>query len=241
MKKKMQMSFRACQPGARVARFPLFAAALLLAFSISIPGRAGTFDFSNTSEIVIQDSTNLPTAAGLYPSTINVSGLDGQLVSHLSITLNGFSHDFPSDVDIVLAGPAGQLAMLMGEVGGQDRTPVSNLTLTLDDSAANSLPIDAALSSGVFKPTRQFPTFNFEFPSPAPAGSANAPASLSVFNGTDPNGAWRLFVVDDSNPDSGTILSGWSMNLVTAVPEPGTVGLFALAIGIYAAFRYRKS
>jgi hypothetical protein len=239
MKKKMQMSFRAAQPGARVARFHLFAAALLLAFSI--PGHAGTFDFSNTSEIVIQDSTNPPTVAGLYPSVINVSGLDGQLVSHLSITLNGFSHDFPSDVDIVLAGPAGQLAMLMGGVGGQDRTPVSNLTLTLDDSAANSLPIDSALSSGTFKPTRQFPTFDFEFPSPAPAGSADAPASLAVFNGTDPNGTWQLFVIDDTSPDSGTILSGWSMNLITAVPEPGITGLFALAVGICAAFRYRKT
>jgi hypothetical protein len=121
-------------------------------------------------------------------------------------------------------------------VGGDSKFPVTDLTLTLDDLAANSLPIDSALTSGTFKPTRQFPTLGFQFPSPAPAGSSSAPAALSGFNGTDPNGTWNLFVVDESSPDSGTLARGWSME-ITTVPEPGNFEFAALAVGCVAVIR----
>lgn len=197
---------------------------------------AGTFDVSNTNAIAINDSGTPPTIASLYPSTISITGLPGESISHLTVTLYGLSHTFPSDLSIVLAGPGGQLSMLMSEVGGNTKFPVSDLTLTLDDLAANSLPIDSALVSGTFKPTRQFPTLAFELPSPAPAGSSSAPAALSVFNGTDPNGIWNLYVVDESSPDSGTISLGWSMN-ITTVPEPGILGIALLSLGCFAAIR----
>lgn len=211
-----------------------FAVALLPGFAAS--GRADTFSFSNTNPIGISDTGTPPTTGSLYPSSISVSGFDLQSISHLSITLNGLTHSFPSDLDIVLAGPGGQVAMLMSEVGGDSKFPVTDLTLTLDDLAANSLPINSALTSGTFKPTRQFPTLGFEFPSPAPAGSSGAPASLSQFNGTDPNGTWNLFVVDESSPDSGTISGGWSME-ITTVPEPGNFAFAALAVGCGAVIR----
>jgi subtilisin-like proprotein convertase family protein len=212
----------------------LFAAAAMLGFAAH--GRADTFNFSNTSPIAIGDTGAPPTTGSLYPSPISVSGLDFQTISHLSITLNGLTHSFPSDLDIVLAGPGGQLSMLMSEVGGDSKFPVTDLTLTLDDLAANSLPIDSALTSGTFKPTRQFPTLGFQFPSPAPAGSSSAPAALSGFNGTDPNGTWNLFVVDESSPDSGTLARGWSME-ITTVPEPGNFEFAALAVGCVAVIR----
>ena len=212
----------------------LFAAAILLACEAS--GWADTFSFSNTNAITINDSGTPPTTGSLYPSSISVSGLNGQTISHLTLTLDGLSHTFPSDLDIILAGPGGQLCMLMSEVGGNTSFPVTDLTLTLDDFAANSLPINSALTSCTFKPTRQFPTLSFELPSPAPAGSSSAPAALSGFNGTDPNGTWNLFVVDESSPDSGTISRGWSME-VTTVPEPGNFEFAALAVGCVAAIR----
>lgn len=212
----------------------LFVVALLVGCEAS--GWAGTFSFTNSNPIAINDSGTPPTTGSLYPSSISISGLDFQNISHLSITLNGLSHTFPSDLDIILAGPGGQLSMLMSEVGGSTRLPVTDLTLTLDDLVANSLPIDSVLTSGTFKPTRQFPTLSFEFPNPAPAGSSSAPAALSVFNGTDPNGIWSLFVVDESSPDSGTISRGWSME-VTTVPEPGNFEFAALAVGCVVAIR----
>ena len=51
----------------------------------------------------------------------------------------------------------------------------------------------------------------------------SAPASpwgtnLAVMNGSNPNGAWFLFVQDDQTPDSGIINSGWYVTLTTAYP-----------------------
>jgi subtilisin-like proprotein convertase family protein len=212
---------------------------VMMLFGVAIQGWAQTFSFSNPTAIAINDTGTPPTTGSLYPSTISVTGLDGQSISHVTVTLYGLTHTFPSDLDILLAGPNGQVSMLMSEVGGNTRFPVSDLTLTLDDSAASSLPIDSTLFSGTFRPTRQFPTLSFDFPSPAPAGSSSAPAALSLFNGTDPNGNWRLFVVDESTPDSGTISGGWGME-ITTVPEPGSVAMAALGLGCFAAVRMRR-
>jgi subtilisin-like proprotein convertase family protein len=212
------------------------ASAVLLGFVAN--GWAGSYGYTNSSTITINDVGAPPTVADLYPSTISISGLDGQTISQVTVTLYGLTHSFPSDLDILLAGPGGQFSMLMSEVGGNTRFPVSNLTLTLDDTAANPLPINSTLTSGTFQPTRQNPTLAFLFPSPAPAGSSSAAALLSVFNGTDPNGNWNLFVVDESSPDSGSI-SGWSME-VTTIPEPGSFGMAALGLGCLAAMRIRR-
>jgi subtilisin-like proprotein convertase family protein len=215
------------------------AAAMLLVFVTQ--SWAGSYNFTNSSPITINDTGTPPTLADLYPSSITISGLDNsETITHLTVTLYGFSHTYPSDLDIVLAGPGGQLSMLMSQVGGVTKLPVSNLTLTLDDSALNSLPLDSVLTSGTFKPTRATPTLPFEFPNPAPAGSANAPATLSQFNGTNPNGTWSLYVLDDSSPDSGSIPFGWSMEVQT-IPEPGSVGLALVGLGCLAVLQRRKN
>ena len=40
--------------------------------------------------------------------------------------------------------------------------------------------------------------------------------NLSVMNGSNPNGAWLLFVQDDAAADTGIITNGWFLNLTTA-------------------------
>ena len=51
---------------------------------------------------------------------------------------------------------------------------------------------------------------------PAPAASASA--LLSVFDGSDPNGTWRLFVQDEYAPtDPGAFSNGWALEIKAQV------------------------
>jgi len=182
---------------------------------LPLPVFCATQTYSNTNFITILDSMSPPTLASIYPSTISVTGQTIQVASKVTVTLQGLSHEFPSDIGILLMGPQGQMAVLMSEVGGEDKLSVTNLTLTLDDDAANPLPLDTVLTSGTFRPTERDHPLLFDFPSPVPAGNSNAPAALSVFQNTDPNGNWNLFVVDDSEGSAGSISNGWSLNITT--------------------------
>jgi len=170
---------------------------------------------SNANTILINDSTNPPTIATPYASSLVVTGLSGSVIAKVTVQLFGLAHTFPDDIDMLLVGPQGQMAMILSNVGGDVRNSVTNINLSLDDDAANFLPLDSALVSGTFKPTKKLQTLTFAFPDPCPPGSAAAAAPLSIFNGTDPSGTWRLFVVDDAYPDAGVITGGWSLTITT--------------------------
>jgi len=142
--------------------------------------------------------------ANPFPSQITVGGLPAS-IGKVRVTLS-ISHTFPDDLDIMLVGPGGQNAIIMSDVGGDTDTP-GFVSITLDDAAANSLPDTGPLVAGTFKPTDIDPGDSFPAPAPAPAGTS----TLSVFNGTNPNGTWRLYVVDDANGDMGTIAS-WRLD-----------------------------
>jgi subtilisin-like proprotein convertase family protein len=191
--------------------------------SFGFASTGASFTFSNTNLIALNESLKPPTPAGLYPSTVTVTGLTGLAVSKATVTIHGLSHTFPSDVSILLVGPQGQSAILMSETGGQNRYSVTDLTITLDDDASSPLPIDTSLVSGTFRPTEAYvligyPHFPYDFPPPAPPGNSNSVSVLSVFKNTDPNGAWNLFVVDDSSGDTGSIAGGWSLTVSVGVP-----------------------
>jgi subtilisin-like proprotein convertase family protein len=174
--------------------------------------------FSNPSAITIPSAGTSGTASP-YPSNITVAGLSFT-VSKVTVTLTNFSHMAPGDVDILLVGPTGANAIIMSDVGGV--SSATNVTLTFDDAAATALA--APFVSGTFKPTNVFPPDIFPAPAPAPSGGS----ALSVFNGTNPNGTWSLFVFDDGGGDVGSIGGGWSLNItvspptVTPTPTPTT-------------------
>ncbi|HVG28855.1 MAG TPA: VCBS repeat-containing protein [Pyrinomonadaceae bacterium] len=196
----------------RLSRFCLTALAVLTLNSLRATGESALAQgtFSNPTPININDGGSPPTPATPYPSTINVSGVNGR-VNKVTVTLHNLNHTFPDDVDVLLVGPAGQSALLMSDVGGF--TPVGDVTLTLDDDAATLLPDNGALGSGAFRPTDSDSDLGVDsFPPPAPGGSP-ANSSLSVFNDTDPNGAWSLYVVDDFSADGGAFAGGWSLTL----------------------------
>jgi subtilisin-like proprotein convertase family protein len=208
--------------------FSYFVTALAVAFVFTFsPGASAvSITFSNPSPITIPSvGTATP-----YPSTINVSSVIG-LVADVNVTLTGLSHTFPQDVGVLLVGPGGQRVVLMDGAGGS--TAITNVNITFDDQAASSLPSSGGIPSGSYRPTNFFPSDVFAPPAPgAPYGSL-----LSVFNGTNPNGVWSLFVQDFSAGDSGSVSGGWGLQ-ITAAPEPSTLLLFGLGlVGIAAWIR----
>ena len=204
------------------------AGSVLMALGLAAPA-ASAATFSNDDGITItspDDNCNVgeeqdePAAATPYPSEITVDGLDSS-VSDVNLTLTGFSHTWPDDVGVLLVGPQGQKTILMSEAGGNSSNAVSGVDLTFDDAASSALPDAGPLSSGTYQPTSsgtessscEVPS---SFPDPAPAGPYGPP-SLSVFNGTDPNGTWKLYVIDTTSGDNGSI-SGWSLDISAANP-----------------------
>jgi hypothetical protein len=115
--------------------------------------------------------------------------------------------------------------MLMSDVG--ENNVAANLDLTLDDEAAASLPDATALAAGVFKPTNIDAGDTFPTSAPDPSGAAGA---LSAFDGTNPNGTWQLYVVDDEGTDTGDFSGGWNLQITTA-DVPGAPGVTAPASG----------
>jgi hypothetical protein len=188
--------------------------ALLLAGGVAL---AATTPFENSSTITINDSLSPPTVASPYPSQISVQNLSGN-ITDVDLKLSGYSHIFPDDVGVLVVGPQGQKVLVMSDVGFTH--DVSGIDLTFDDEATSSLPDSGQITAGTFKPT-QGTAQNGEgrpvpanFPAPAPAGPYGT--QLSVFDGTDPNGTWSLYVLDDSDVEAGQIANGWSLVITTA-------------------------
>lgn len=159
---------------------------------------------TNNTTITIPDSG----PATPYPSQITIAGAVG-LVERVIVKLTNFSHLYPADLDIILVGPQGQKSVVMGAVGGA--SAVLNLNLTIDDLAASEM--STPLQSGTWKPSGAIAE---ALPSPAP-GLPYEP-NFTNFIGTAPNGTWSLYVHDYEEPDNGSIIGGWSLQIQVLVP-----------------------
>jgi hypothetical protein len=173
--------------------------------------------FANTTSLSIPDSG----AGSPYPSTITIAGLAGT-VTRVIVTIVGFSHTWPADVDMMLVGPTGAYAVIFSDAGGG--TDAVALDITLDDAAPSALPY-SPLSSGTFQPAN----WDLEldpFDTPAPV-TLSGTAGFAPFLGTDPNGVWSLYVTDDASSDTGS-LAGWKIHVETSAGSSNT----SVAVGI---------
>jgi len=177
---------------------------------------ANTYTFSNSASIAVPAAGTSGISAP-YPSNIAVSGVAGT-VTGVALTIRNFSHTFPGDVDLLLVSPTGQKFIPLSDLGGS--VDAVNLTITLDDTAAAALP--ATFVSGTFRPGNS--GTGDTFAAPAPAGPYQSPATAgtatfaSVFGGSNPNGTWSLYTVDDAGSDIGSIAGGWTLTIRTADP-----------------------
>jgi subtilisin-like proprotein convertase family protein len=190
--------------------------------------------------IIINDATEgvppnppNPGLADRYPSSIDVSGQGA--VTNLTVTITNYHHTYPDDVDILLVGPTGATCLLMSDCGGSTAITMP-INVTYDDASA-ALPDnpdqDHPLVTGSYRPTRGTPVFGScampmndycvpsNFPSPAPSGPYGT--MLSVFNGTNPNGTWKLYVIDDTPGDDGDIFNGWTLSITAPPVCPGSI------------------
>jgi len=157
--------------------------------------------YSNNSGITISSLG----AATPYPSAITPQCVPG-VVKKITATLYGYTHTFPSDVNVLLVSPEGRKVMLMAGAG--EAITGAGVNLTFSDAAGRAVPATGMIVSGTYKPSNYNP--DVVFSSPAPSGPYST--DLSTFIGTQPNGSWQLFVYDDYTLDAGSITS-WSLNL----------------------------
>lgn len=164
--------------------------------------------------------------AAPYPSTVAVSGLTAP-IGEVKVRLNGFSHTYVDDLDVLLVGPGGQTCLL-NRVGGGNPGVSDADYLFADDGA--TIPPVPTVGSGRYRPSQR-PTTTF-FPAPAPASPYGT--SLAGFRGQDANGVWSLYIQDNAGGDVGE-MDGWTL-LITeapssvvntgpiAIPAAGTLG-----------------
>src|SRR5215218_1223347 len=106
-----------------------FTAVLATAGVTAGTASAATVTFSNSGAIDIPDNT----IASPYPSTINVSGLAGN-VQKATVTLRSFTHTCPEDLDVLVVGPSGANTILMSDVGGCPQSDIGLINLTFDQA-----------------------------------------------------------------------------------------------------------
>ena len=123
------------------------------------------------------------------------------MVTDVNVVTSRLWHERLDDLDIYVVGPQGQGAKLISDSCGD--FPAPPRAWTFDDEAARSAPDNAATPCGIsdFKPTDN--GVNENAPGNAPPGPW--PTSLGVFDHTDPNGEWQLFIWDGTDGKTGWI------------------------------------
>jgi hypothetical protein len=189
--------------------------ACLAAFA-AFAGSAQGATFSNPALIAVP----IGGPANPYPSTINVSGLSGT-VSKTRASLFGITGSDTNHLQVILVGPAGQTTMLMRESCGF-ADPLAGEVFTFDDAAPGFLPFGTCQGlSGNYKPTDHDPANEGSGPFPPPAPPAPYGAALSVLNGSQPNGTWRLYIFEgNGGVQTHTIGGGWSLDIETVQQAP---------------------
>ncbi len=139
-----------------------------------------------------------------YPAPLVVSGFPVSGVTIKSIQLNGLSHTFPDDLDILLQSPNGTNVILMSDVGGSADIVEQNF-IFIDGSPflSNSGP----LTGGTYAPTNIGTPDSWS--APGPGSFVQATPTLSLFTG-NMNGIWNLLIADDLSADGGSLKS-WSI------------------------------
>lgn len=150
-----------------------------------------------------------------FPGAVEVSGVAGT-VTDVNLTAIELSAD--ANLDMALVGPNGAEVMLMSDVC--KTTSAAREIWTFDDEAPELVP-QVSCPPGERKgrrPTNNEPQSD-DF---ALFGGPEGPftESLSAFDGISPNGAWELFMIDDTEGGVGFEMSAFALELEMEPPAP---------------------
>jgi len=137
-----------------------------------------------------ENQTTVPISSGApsnVQSVIVATGMSGVL-RDVNVMID-VDHSFTRDLRITLESPAGQSILLVGEEGGSGN---HFRNTAFDDAALENVQGKNAPFTGIFRPEQ----------------------SLSVLDGSQPNGTWILKVEDQAFQDGGS-LNSWELTLET--------------------------
>jgi hypothetical protein len=169
-----------------------------------------TRTFSSNEPIVIEDIDSWG-HANPYPTTIDVDVFKKKAkIADVNLTLHDFGHQHSEDVDVMLTFGDRQVEV-MSDAGNW--VGVLKMPITLDDEAAEDLPKGDPLTGGTYRPRDYESQDTFSAPLLKPYGAK----SLSEFDGLNPNGEWRLFIMDDTIGGLGAVNGGWELQITAKV------------------------
>lgn len=215
----------------------LATAALLLASSTE-----AQTNFSGTVAV----NQNIPDGnpVGLVSQT-TLSGLTGN-ISSMSLSLD-ITGGYNGDLYAYLVGPNGSSVVLFNRVGLSSTSDFgysdSGFNITLTNGApdlhfyqSGSYTLDSGQLIGSWAPDGATISPN----SPGSAFDGTTAGNFNLFNNTDPNGEWTLFVADLANGGGQSVFVDWTLTIVT-VPEPQTWALLIGGAGALLALRRRQA
>lgn len=145
--------------------------------------------------------------ANPYPSTLTVANGPTKIKS-VTVKLYSITHLAPTDMNVLLVGPAGQKLLLLRGAGGVNG--INNVDLAFSAAATSLVTQNGVITPGTFLPSAYG---SVVLPSPAPGLPYST--DLNSLNGTDANGNWSLYLWDSFNDAAGgAIGAGWQLSFV---------------------------
>jgi subtilisin-like proprotein convertase family protein len=181
--------------------------ATLLVLAAAAPASAAEV-FDNAAPITIPDHGQ----ATPYPSPIDVQGMTGR-VTDVQVTLRGVTHPRPSDLDVLLVSPDGDMAVVMSDSCGD---ALQNANFVFSKTAPAHMPFTDGPCDQLFYVPTDYPGRDIW---PGTTDVKDHAPDFTQFAGDNPNGTWSLYVYDDSTGSKGKINLGWALTLDTVAPD----------------------
>jgi subtilisin-like proprotein convertase family protein len=157
------------------------------------------------------------------PSTLDVAGMQ-RSITDVDLCLEDLDLHTLSSVDVVLESPGGRRAHVLGNALQTLLDPsgakVPGLQVCLDDEADLDVPPVAFPSAASYRPNTYNGARHHEYV--AGFDAAALAKALSVFDGADPNGTWKLWVHSANAARAWGEIGGWSLRITSTTPATAT-------------------